>query len=154
MAARSDQTGNRGSAQDQMVAGSAWMTGGSIFSRILGAVYIIPWNIWFGAFYLQGNALYGKGYNIYSFFLIAAIAGVPSAIAKQVAHYNALNEYGISVRLYKRGLEIAVVTGISIALLMYFGAPLFTGGDPHLVPVLHSLAWAILIIPTMSLTRG
>ncbi|WP_061777087.1 putative polysaccharide biosynthesis protein [Levilactobacillus senmaizukei] len=154
MAARSDQTGNQVNAQDQMVAGSAWMTAGSIFSRILGAVYIIPWNIWFGAFYLQGNALYGKGYNIYSFFLIAAIAGVPSAIAKQVAHYNALNEYGVSVRLYKRGLEIAVITGISIALLMYFGAPLFTGGDAHLIPVLHSLAWAILIIPTMSLTRG
>lgn len=152
MAARSDQSGNQ--AQAQMVAGSAWMTAGSIFSRVLGAVYIIPWNIWFGAFYLQGNALYGKGYNIYSFFLIASIAGVPSAIAKQVAHYNALNEYGISVRLYKRGLEIAVVTGIAIASLMYFGAPLFTGGDAHLIPVLHSLAWAILIIPTMSVTRG
>lgn len=154
MAAKSDNSGNQADAQEQMVAGSAWMTAGSIFSRILGAVYIIPWNIWFGAFYLQGNALYGKGYNIYSFFLIAAIAGVPSAIAKQVAHYNALNEYGISVRLYKRGLEIAIMTGVAIAALMYFGAPLFTGGDDNLIPVLHSLAWAILIIPTMSLTRG
>ncbi|KRK77252.1 polysaccharide transporter [Levilactobacillus namurensis DSM 19117] len=141
-------------AQEQMVAGSAWMTAGSIFSRILGAVYIIPWSIWFGSFFLQGNALYGKGYNIYSFFLIAAIAGVPSAIAKQVAHYNALNEYGISVRLYQRGLVIAVGTGVAIAALMYFGAGLFTGGDDNLIPVLHSLAWAILIIPTMSLTRG
>ncbi|WP_203642735.1 putative polysaccharide biosynthesis protein [Levilactobacillus andaensis] len=154
MAAKSDNSGNQADAQEQMVAGSAWMTAGSIFSRILGAVYIIPWNIWFGAFYLQGNALYGKGYNIYSFFLIAAIAGVPSAIAKQVAHYNALNEYGISVRLYKRGLEIAIMTGVAIAALMYFGAPLFIGGDDNLIPVLHSLAWAILIIPTMSLTRG
>ncbi|WP_261810416.1 putative polysaccharide biosynthesis protein [Levilactobacillus humaensis] len=154
MSARDNTESQTTSAQDQMVAGSAWMTAGSIFSRILGAVYIIPWNIWFGAFYLQGNALYGKGYNIYSFFLIAAIAGVPSAIAKQVAHYNALNEYGVSVRLYKRGLEIAIATGIGIAALMYFGAPLFTGGDEHLIPVLHSLSWAILIIPTMSLTRG
>lgn len=155
MAAKSDNTGSQPvNAQDQMVAGSAWMTAGSIFSRILGAVYIIPWNIWFGSFFLQGNALYGKGYNIYSFFLIAAIAGVPSAIAKQVAHYNALNEYGISVRLYKRGLVIAIGTGVAIAALMYFGAPLFTGGDHNLIPVLHSLAWAILIIPTMSLTRG
>lgn len=128
MAARSDQSGNQ--AQAQMVAGSAWMTAGSIFSRVLGAVYIIPWNIWFGAFYLQGNALYGKGYNIYSFFLIAAIAGVPSAIAKQVAHYNALNEYGISVRLYKRGLEIAVVTGIAIASLMYFARRCLLVGMP------------------------
>ncbi|MCT4487364.1 polysaccharide biosynthesis protein [Levilactobacillus parabrevis] len=155
MSARSDQTGNQtASAQDQMVAGSAWMTAGSIFSRILGAIYIIPWNIWFGTFFLQANALYGKGYNIYSFFLIAAIAGVPSAIAKQVAHYNALNEYGISVRLYKRGLVIAILTGVIIALLLFLGAPLFTGGDKNLIPVLHSLAWAILIIPTMSLTRG
>lgn len=155
MSARSDQTESQSvNAQEQMVAGSAWMTAGSIFSRILGAVYIIPWSIWFGSFFLQGNALYGKGYNIYSFFLIAAIAGVPSAIAKQVAHYNALNEYGISVRLYQRGLVIAVGTGVAIAALMYFGAGLFTGGDDNLIPVLHSLAWAILIIPTMSLTRG
>src|SRR5699024_6144487 len=155
MSARSDQTGNQSvNAKDQMVAGSAWMTAGSIFSRVLGAIYIVPWSIWFGSFFLQANALYGKGYNIYSFFLIAAIAGVPSAIAKQVAHYNALNEYGISVRLYKRGLVIAILTGVSIALLLFLGAPLFTGGDKNLIPVLHSLAWAILIIPTMSLTRG
>ena len=155
MSARSENAGSQPvDAQEQMVAGSAWMTAGSIFSRILGAVYIIPWSIWFGSFFLQGNALYGKGYNIYSFFLIAAIAGVPSAIAKQVAHYNALNEYGISVRLYQRGLVIAIGTGVAIAALMYFGANLFTGGDQNLVPVLHSLAWAILIIPTMSLTRG
>lgn len=155
MATRSGNVGSeQTNAQEQMVAGSAWMTAGSIFSRILGAVYIIPWSIWFGTFFLQGNALYGKGYNIYSFFLIAAIAGVPSAIAKQVAHYNALNEYGISRKLYGRGLVIAIGTGIVIAALLFFGAPLFTGGDPHLVPVLHSLAWAILIIPTMSLTRG
>lgn len=48
-------------AQDQMVRGSAWMTAGSIFSRILGAIYIIPWGIWFGSYFFQGNALYGKG---------------------------------------------------------------------------------------------
>ncbi len=94
------------------------------------------------------------GYNIYSFFLIAAIAGIPSAIAKQVAHYNALNEYGVGVRLYKRGLVLAVATGVICASILYFGAPLIDGGNPAVIPVLHSLAWAILIIPTMSLTRG
>ena len=36
-------------AQRQMVNGSAWMTAGSILSRILGAIYIIPWGIWFGS---------------------------------------------------------------------------------------------------------
>ncbi|KRM60017.1 hypothetical protein C5L31_001060 [Secundilactobacillus malefermentans] len=141
-------------AQRQMVNGSAWMTAGSILSRILGAIYIIPWGIWFGSLFFQGNALFAKGYNIYSFFLIAAIAGIPSAIAKQVAHYNALNEYGVGVRLYKLGLVLAAATGIVCALLLYFGAPIFAGDDKNVIPVLHSLAWAVLIIPTMSLTRG
>ncbi|KRK49110.1 polysaccharide biosynthesis protein [Secundilactobacillus kimchicus JCM 15530] len=142
------------SAQDQMVKGSAWMTAGSILSRILGAIYIIPWGIWFGQFFLQGNALYGKGYNIYSFFLIVAIAGIPSAIAKQVAHYNAMNEYGVGFRIYKHGFVLAFLTGVICASLLYFGAPLLDGGDARVIPVLHSLAWAVLIIPTMSLTRG
>lgn len=141
-------------SKDQMVKGSAWMTAGSIFSRILGAIYIIPWGIWFGSYFFQGNALYGKGYNIYSFFLIAAIAGIPSAIAKQVAHYNAINEYGMGFRLYKHGFVLAALTGIVCAGILFFGAPLFDGGDARVIPVLHSLAWAVLIIPVMSLSRG
>lgn len=32
-------------SRDQMLSGSAWMTAGSILSRFLGAVYIIPWGI-------------------------------------------------------------------------------------------------------------
>lgn len=142
------------SAQDQMVQGSAWMTAGSILSRILGAIYIIPWSIWFGSFFLQGNALYGKGYNIYSFFLIVAIAGIPSAIAKQVAHYNAMNEYGVGFRIFKHGFVLAALTGMVCAGVLYFGAAWFSGGDVKVIPVLHSLAWAVLVIPTMSLSRG
>lgn len=34
-------------AKAKMLRGSAWMTMGSIFSRILGALYIIPWYTWF-----------------------------------------------------------------------------------------------------------
>ncbi|WP_326866502.1 polysaccharide biosynthesis protein [Apilactobacillus kunkeei] len=141
-------------AQDKMIEGSAWMTAGSILSRILGAVYIIPWSMMLGTLYLQANALYVQGYNVYSLILIISIAGIPSAIAKQVAHYNALNEYGVSVRLYKRGLLLSLITGIVCALILYIGAPAFDNGNPDLIPVMRSLSWAVLIIPTMSLTRG
>ena len=142
------------SSKAKMLEGSAWMTAGSIFSRILGAIYIIPWVIWFGSFSDQANALYTKGYNIYSFFLIAAIAGIPSAIAKQVAHYNAINEFALGQRLYKRGLVLSVGTGLICAFILYFGAPFLKDGDQNVVIVLHALAWAVLVIPTMSLTRG
>ncbi|WP_283678152.1 polysaccharide biosynthesis protein [Lentilactobacillus sp. Marseille-Q4993] len=140
--------------RSKMLSGSAWMTAGSILSRVLGAIYIIPWGHWFGEYFFRGNALYGFGYNIYSFVLIAAIAGIPSAIAKQVSHYNALNEYGVGIRIYKRGLVLSAGMGIISALFLYFGAPLINGGNENVIPVLHSLAWAVLIIPTMSLTRG
>ncbi|GAA3200813.1 hypothetical protein GCM10020008_22970 [Lentilactobacillus kefiri DSM 20587 = JCM 5818] len=42
-------------SRDQMLSGSAWMTAGSILSRFLGAVYIIPWGIWFGNYFFQSK---------------------------------------------------------------------------------------------------
>ncbi|WP_420842642.1 putative polysaccharide biosynthesis protein [Fructilactobacillus cliffordii] len=142
-------------AKGQMLKGSAWMTIGSILSRILGALYIIPWRLIFGAaLFPIANSLYTQGYNIYSFVLIVAIAGIPSAIAKQVAHYNALNEYGVGVELYKKGVILSILMGVISALILWFAAPFLTNGDPNVIPVIHSLSWAVLIIPTMSLTRG
>lgn len=144
------------SSEDQstMLAGSTWMTAGSIFSRILGAIYIIPWSIWFADKYFRANAIYVQGYNMYATLLIIAIAGIPSAIAKQVAHYNALNEYGIGVKLYKRGLSLSITIGIICAGVFYYCAPFLDNDDANVIPVMHSLAWAIMIIPSMSITRG
>ena len=36
------------SPQEKMARGSAWMTASNIISRLLGAVYIIPWYAWMG----------------------------------------------------------------------------------------------------------
>ena len=145
-------------AHQKMVRGSAWMTAGSLFSRVLGAIYIIPWVIWMGADYTQGNALYAKGYNIYSFFLLIAIGGIPSAISKQLSEYNAMNEYAVGQRLFKRGLLLTSAFGIIGAIILWFGAGListaFGGYDANLIPVLHALAIALVILPSMSLTRG
>ncbi len=146
------------STQDTMLKGSAWMTAGSIFSRILGAIYIIPWMAWMGAAYPQANALYAKGYNIYSLFIIISTAGIPGAISKQISHYNALDEYSTGNKLFKHGLKIMAGMGIAFAALMYFGAPLmatlFADGDPRSIPVIKSLAIAVLIIPILSILRG
>lgn len=137
-----------------LIRGSAWMTFGSIFSRILGAIYIIPWYAWMGDHGNIANALTAKSYNIYSLFLIISTAGIPGAVAKQVARYNAVNEYGVGKKLFKSGLGLMVMLGIISAAVMYFLAPILSGGDARQVPVLQSLSIAVLIIPVMSLTRG
>lgn len=140
--------------KEKMLRGSAWMTAGSIISRILGALYIIPWYSWFGSDKLQANALYTKGYTVYSIFLMIAISGIPSAVAKQVAHYNSKNEYGVSKRLFKTSLVALFILGAVCTLAFWLIAPWISQGDPRMVSIYRSLALALLIIPSMSLLRG
>ncbi|WP_295728528.1 polysaccharide biosynthesis protein [uncultured Limosilactobacillus sp.] len=145
---------NSQDAQAKMVTGSAWMTAGSITSRLLGALYVIPWVTWMGAYSTQANALFAKGYNIYSMFLTVATAGIPSAISKLVAHYNGLDQYGVSRRLYHSGMYVSIAMGIVCSIVMFLAAGPLAAGDPNVVPVIRSLAWAVLVIPPMSITRG
>ncbi|WP_407893286.1 putative polysaccharide biosynthesis protein [Lacticaseibacillus sp. N501-2] len=142
------------SAQEQMLRGSAWMTAGSIFSRILGAIYIVPWRIWMGAAFLTANALFTKGYQIYSVFLIIGTAGIPSAISKQVAHYNAMNEYKTGLRLFFNGLLLMAGMGVLSCGALWFLAPLLAMHDPALTQIFRSLAWPLLLIPILSIMRG
>lgn len=148
-------------AEHKMVSGSAWMTAGSMISRILGALYIIPWMAWMGGQEAgaAAMALYQMGYTPYVFFLSLATAGVPSAISKQVSHYNAIGEYEVSKAIYKQGLKIMALTGIFSATVMFFIAPVLASSTPSVssdeaVLVMRSLAPALLIIPAQSVTRG
>ena len=140
--------------ESNIVRGSIWMTIGSITSRLLGAVYIIPWYAWMGEHAELANSLFGKGYNIYSFFLMIATAGIPSAVAKQISKYNSLNEYGVSDRLFRRSLAIMGGFGIVFAGIMFFAAPILAQGDMNLVPTMRALSLSVLIFPCMSVVRG
>ncbi|OTP06831.1 polysaccharide biosynthesis protein [Enterococcus sp. 10A9_DIV0425] len=144
-------------AQEKMARGSAWMTASNILSRLLGAVYIIPWYAWMGENAKAANGLFNMGYNIYALFLLISTAGIPAAIAKQTARYNSLNEYGTSHRLFVRALQMMAVLGVTFALLMYMASPWLaqaSGGGEELIPTMRSLSAAILIFPCMSVIRG
>lgn len=145
---------------NRIVTGSSWMAMGSMVSRILGAIYIIPWMAWMGT-QDQANAahaLYQVGYNPYALFLAFATAGVPSAISKQISHYNAIQEYETSKKIYKHGLILMAITGILSAGIMYLIAPVLAASSPadneSATLVIRSLAPALLMIPTLSVTRG
>lgn len=145
---------------NRIVTGSSWMAMGSMVSRILGAIYIIPWMAWMGT-QDQANAahaLYQVGYNPYALFLAFATAGVPSAISKQISHYNAIQEYEISKKIYKHGLILMAITGILSAGIMYLIAPFLAASSPadneSATLVIRSLAPALLMIPILSVTRG
>ena len=49
------------SQQQQMLRGTAWLTAGNFISRLLGAIYIIPWYIWMGKHGAEANGLFTMG---------------------------------------------------------------------------------------------
>lgn len=141
-------------SKNTMVTGVAWMTAANISSKILAAAYIIPWYSWFGDNKLQANALYTKGFTVYSLFLMLSTAGLPAAISKQISHYNSLGEYNSSFRLFKGSIVLAAVLGIIIGGLMWSLSPILAAGDYRMVSIFRSLASAVMIIPIMSVGRG
>ncbi|MCM1570985.1 polysaccharide biosynthesis protein [Latilactobacillus sakei subsp. carnosus] len=150
----SDTKATDKSSQSKMLRGSAWMTAGSIFSRILGAIYVIPWPIWFGVNFLAANNLFGRGYQIYSVLIVVSTAGIPGALSKQIAHYNEMNEYGVGQKLFQKSLILMLIMGILSAGALYLLAPVLSQGDARMIPVFHSLCWPLLVIPLLSIMRG
>ncbi|MCH4167818.1 MAG: polysaccharide biosynthesis protein [Streptococcaceae bacterium] len=152
-----EQQLNEERQQSQMVRGSLWLSAGNLISRLLGAIYIIPWYAWMGTHANEANSLFGMGYNVYAFFLLISTAGIPAAIAKQTAKYNARGEYALSKRLFIQTIKAMSLFGLVAAVILYLLSPLIadlSGGGEALVPVMRSLSVAVLIFPTMSVMRG
>ena len=143
--------------EEKMARGSAWMTLGNVGSRLIGVIYILPWYAWMGTHGKEANALFNMGYNVYALFLMISTAGIPAAIAKQVAYYNSKQQYAQSQQLFKKALQFMGLIGLIGAAIMYLASPLLarlSGGGAELIPVMHSLSAAILIFPCMSVIRG
>ena len=150
----SNETSNQ---QAQMLRGTVWLTASNFISRLLGAAYIIPWYIWMGKHGAEANGLFTMGYNIYAWFLLISTAGVPVAVAKQVAKYNTKGQEEHSFAMIRGFLKFMSLLGLVFAIIMYLLSPVFanlSGGGKDLIPVMQSLSWAVLIFPSMSVVRG
>ncbi|WP_293872864.1 polysaccharide biosynthesis protein [Streptococcus sp. A12] len=150
----SNETSNQ---QAQMLRGTVWLTASNFISRLLGAAYIIPWYIWMGKHGAEANGLFTMGYNIYAWFLLISTAGVPVAVAKQVAKYNTKGQEEHSFAMIRGFLKFMSLLGLVFAIIMYVLSQVFanlSGGGKDLIPVMQSLSWAVLIFPSMSVIRG
>lgn len=143
--------------QETMVRGMAWLTAGNFLSRLLGVAYVIPWYIWLGEHRAEGNALFSMGYQIYANFLLISTAGLPTAIAKQVAKYNVLGKEEVSLYLVREFFKLMLVFGAVFAGAMFISSPWLaeaSGSKEKLIPVMYSLVPPLFIFPAMSILRG
>ena len=106
--------------KDSLFKGTAILSLSLILTKILGAVYLIPFYQIIGG--EEQMALFNYGYSYYATILEISGAGTPLAIAKLVAKYNAVGAYSVSRRIYRLGSWLLVVMGIVGFCILFFGS--------------------------------
>ena len=106
--------------KDSLFKGTALLSISLLLTKILGAVYLIPFYQIIGG--EEQMALFNYGYSYYATILEISSAGTPLAIAKLVAKYNALEQYDVSKRIVKLGSWLLVIMGILGFCVLFFGS--------------------------------
>lgn len=153
------------SDQKKMFRGTFLLTAATFTTQILGMLYLIPFYSIMGG--EENLALYGYAYTPYTIMLSVAAAGVPGAVSKFVAKYNALGAYETSQKLYKSSLFVMMVSGILAFLALYFMAPVIAeaqsaagGGGEHrwstedITSIIRVISFAVIVVPFMATWRG
>ncbi|WXB93558.1 polysaccharide biosynthesis protein [Bacillus sp. FJAT-52991] len=113
----------------------------------------------------EGVALYQYAYGWYGVLLSFATAGMPTAVSKFVAKYNAMGDYETSQKMYRASLILMLIMGAVGFLVLYGLAPyissfIIRSKEPSqsfldsLTLTMRALSFALLIVPPMSITRG
>ncbi len=134
---------------------------GSILSRILGIIYLIPWLMMIGSPSDQNaaQAIFNAAYTPYALFLSLGVAGFPTAIARQVAEYNGQNRFKDSVHVFKYGMLFMLFTGSLCGLLLYIFAPMIAQRSAVVstevaTTAIRVMVPTLIILPPMSMIRG
>ncbi|WP_216831537.1 putative polysaccharide biosynthesis protein [Alkalihalobacterium elongatum] len=150
-------------SDSKLIRGTMILTAATFISKILGLIYIFPFSAIVGQ---QGLALYAYGYLPYTVILSLATMGVPLAVSKFVAKYNALGDYYTGRRLFNSGLIVMSITGFIAFLMLFFMAPVISTliiKDPSelqgnsmddMIFSIRMVSTALIIVPIMSVIRG
>ncbi|GED25682.1 sugar transporter [Brevibacillus agri] len=140
-------------ASVQFVKGAAILGVAGLVSKLLGAVYRIPYQNIAGDI---GLYVYMQVYPLYTTLLILATAGFPIAISKIVSERIAIGDALGARRAFRVASISLVVLGLFFFLLLYGGAPLIARfmGDEHLTTPLRAVAWSLPLVPMAAILRG
>ena len=147
--------------KNSFIEGTIVATLSIILVKIIGIIYVIPFNAIIGE---QGGALYGYGYTIYQLYLSISSAGFPFEISKITSEYNALGYKKAISDTYKIALRLITVISIIMFIILFIFAPQIgrliigssTGGNTYedIAFVIRIVSFAILVVPFLSVTKG
>jgi len=140
-------------SKDSLVKGTIILALAAFVARALGAVQRIP------LVHLLDNAgmaTFSNAFNIYSMLLVAATAGLPSAVSKLVSERTALGQYEEARLIYRAAVRFALAAGAVMTVLFYIVAPYYEALSdvPAGALAIRALAPALLMFPLIAVMRG
>lgn len=132
-----------------------------IFTKILGALYVIPF---YGIIGEVGGAVYSVGYSIYNLFLNASTSGVPTAMSILVSEYNSRQQHKTKEKIYKTGIKAVFAISVFFFLVLFIFADKvgmlfakdmsegYTVGD--IAVAVRAVSLCLLFAPFLSVKRG
>ncbi|USG65913.1 polysaccharide biosynthesis protein [Brevibacillus ruminantium] len=140
-------------ASVQFVKGAAILGAAGLVSKLLGAVYRIPYQNIAGDI---GLYVYMQVYPLYTTLLILATAGFPIAISKIISERIAVGDAAGARKAFRVANMMLVILGLVFFLFLYGGASLIARamGDEHLASPLQAVAWSLLLVPMVAILRG
>ena len=135
-----------------LVQGSI-LAAASIVSRIIGLLYRLPMTEIIGD---TGNNYYSCAFEIYNIMLIISSYSLPLAVSKLVSARVAKGERRQAYQILKGALIFATMAGLVVALIVFFGAELFTSmlQTPLSIFALRILAPVLVVVAILGVLRG
>jgi len=141
------------SEKNSFLRGAFILAIAAMLSKLLGSVYTIFLQNVIGD---SGMGLYNMAYPIYQALLSLSTAGLPVAVSKFVAEYNAIGDYRGAKKVFRVSLAVLTLTGLICFVFLVVNAPFYArlAGDPAAEPAILAIAPALLIVPFMSAIKG
>lgn len=134
--------------------GAAILGAAGILSKILGALYRIPFARMVGG---EGMGMYQMAYPIYTLALALSTSGLPTALAVMTAERVACGDHQAAKKIFRVALVILTIFGAVASFGIYSAAPFLAIQVFHHPPAflaIRAVAPAVFLSAVVSCWRG
>lgn len=133
-----------------LMKGAVWLTLASLLSKILSAVYRIPFQNMVGDI---GLYIFQQVYPIYGIAMTLALAGFPIIVSRLIAEEKDVTK---REEIFQSALQVMIGVGLVFFFAIFFGAEFIARvmGDVHLTVLIRVISFAFLLMPFLASLRG
>ena len=136
------------------IKGALILSAAGIFSKVLGAIYRIPFARMVGN---EGLGIYQMAYPFYTLILAISTAGIPLAVSKLVSERECQGDFQGAAKVLRLSLMVLVSFGLVAASLLFLSADWISLNilkEPRAALSLKAIAPAIFFTSVIASFRG